>query len=60
VEKLIALECKPSPRLIKLEILKRRLPTFHPKWGVVAEDLNDRYIGYLGEKALGFYLDMLP
>lgn len=54
------LECKPSERITKLEILKGRIPEFHPKWVEVIADLKDQMAGYEGEKSLQFYLDILP
>jgi hypothetical protein len=58
---LIALDCVPTPYTQKLEVLvKRRLNPTHVRRQDIEAEYRIRLKGYLGEKSLKFYLDMLP
>lgn len=49
-----------SLKLRSLEALVRRLSRAHPKFSAVESQLSRAYSGYLGEKSIDYYLEMLP
>ncbi|PGM59167.1 nuclease-related domain-containing protein [Bacillus sp. AFS053548] len=44
----------------KLEALLRRLPSDHPQWARIEEDLFKYKAGYQGEKSLDYHLSFFP
>ncbi|MEH7347838.1 nuclease-related domain-containing protein [Gottfriedia acidiceleris] len=44
----------------KLEALLRRLPSDHPQWSRIEEDLFKYKAGYQGEKSLDYHLSFFP
>lgn len=57
---MIAKERKVPLKLLNLEAILRRLPPNYPKRPLIEKDYHRIQSGYIGEKALDFYLNQLP